>query len=187
MRGAKTSRSIIALCAIAIGIEAAAISVLSKEQSQEIKTVTYEPIPIMADYEWAAEECQIERTHDIQLLSQEDRDLMLRCAAAEGANQGEDGMWLIMSVIMNRVADEEFPDTIRDVIYQPHQFSVVSDGRIDKVEPTEAAEMALIRIEEGQIAPELIAFERKDCNVLDVYFMPAFTYKDHKFYTKKEK
>lgn len=94
-------------------------------------------------------------------------------------------MWLIMSVIMNRVADEEFPDTIRDVIYQPHQFSVVSDGRIDNVEPTEAAEMALIRIEEGQIAPELIAFERVDSNVLDVYFMPAFSYKDHRFYTKK--
>ena len=187
MEGKQLSKCMLAMAAIAIGVEAAAVSVLSKEQSQEIKTVTYEPIPIMADYGWAAEECQIERTHDIQLLTQEDRDLILRCAAAEGANQGEDGMWLIMSVIMNRVADEEFPDTIRDVIYQPHQFSVVSDGRIDLVEPTEAAEMALVRIEEGEIAPELIAFERVDSNVLDVYFMPAFTYKDHKFYTKKEK
>ena len=186
MEGKQLSKYMLAMAAFAIGVEAAAVSVLSKEQSQEIKTVTYEPIPIMVDFEWAADQGQMQRTNDIQLLTQEDRDLMLRCAAAEGANQGEDGMWLIMSVIMNRVADEEFPDTIRDVIYQPHQFSVVSDGRIDKVEPTEAAEMALIRIEEGQIAPELIAFERKDCNILDVYFMPAFTYKDHKFYTKKE-
>lgn len=187
MEGKQLSKCMLAMAAIAIGVEAAAVSVLSKEQSQEIKTVTYEPIPIMADFEWAADQGQMQWTNDIQLLTQEDRDLMLRCAAAEGANQGEDGMWLIMSVIMNRVADEEFPDTIREVIYQPHQFSVVSDGRIDNVEPTEAAEMALIRIEEGQIAPELIAFERVDSNVLDVYFMPAFEYKDHKFFTKKER
>ena len=72
----------LAMAAIAIGVEAAAISVLSFGQSQEIKTVTYEPIPIMADFEWAADQGQIQRTYDIQLLTQEDRDLMLRCAAA---------------------------------------------------------------------------------------------------------
>ena len=61
------SKFMLAMAAIAIGVEAAAVSVLSKEQSQEIKTVTYEPIPIMADFEWAADQGQISCS-GVQLL-----------------------------------------------------------------------------------------------------------------------
>ena len=127
----------------------------------------------------------IERTHDIQLLTKEDRDLVMRVATAEGANQGEDGMWLIMSVIMNRVEDPDYPDNIHDVIYQPYQFTSILDKRAEEAEPTEACEMAMVRIEEGEIAPELIAFDLKDAGILEKYFEVAFDYKDHRFFTKK--
>lgn len=118
-------------------------------------------------------------------LSENDRKLLLRIAQSEAGNQGPDGMWLVMSVVMNRVKSDEWPDTIREVINQTGQFSPISDGRFNKVEISEDAYEALARIEAGDIAESIIAFEVTESKVLDQYFAMAFDYKDHKFYTKK--
>ena len=48
------------------------------------------------------------RTHDVHVYTQEDADLIKRIALAEGETEGPDGMWLIMSVIVNRVNDPDF-------------------------------------------------------------------------------
>lgn len=118
-------------------------------------------------------------------LSENDRKLLLRIAQSEAGNQGPDGMWLVMSVVMNRVKSDEWPDTIREVINQTGQFSPISDGRFNKVEISEDAYEALARIEAGDIAQSIIAFEVQKSDVLDQYFAMAFEFKDHKFYTKK--
>jgi N-acetylmuramoyl-L-alanine amidase len=118
-------------------------------------------------------------------LSENDRKLLLRIAQSEAGNQGPDGMWLVMSVVMNRVKSDEWPDTIREVINQTGQFSPISDGRFNKVEISEDAYEALARIEAGDIAQSIIAFEVQGSEVLDQYFAMAFDYKDHKFYTRK--
>lgn len=118
-------------------------------------------------------------------LSENDRKLLLRIAQSEAGNQGPDGMWLVMSVVMNRVKSDEWPDTIREVINQTGQFSPISDGRFNKVEISEDAYEALARIEAGDIAESIIAFEVTESEVLDQYFAMAFDFKDHKFYTKK--
>ena len=111
--------------------------------------------------------------------------LLMRIAQAEGGTQGADGMWLIMSAVMNRVSDPEWPDNITDVIYQKNQFSPVSDGRLNKVELSTEVHTALARIEKGEIAPEIIGFEVKDSNELEKYFRAVFGYRDHVFYIKK--
>ncbi len=115
-------------------------------------------------------------------------------AVAEAEGEGEDGQWLVLSVVMNRVKSPEFPNTIHEVINQYmvakggrkiYQFSCVSDGRMAKAEPSEDTEKALERIKKGEIAPEVIAFEVTSSNVLDEWFEYAFTFKNHKFYTLK--
>lgn len=128
-------------------------------------------------------------------LTFEEAQLLMKLAQAEAGNQGPDGMWLVMSVVLNRVRDEIFPSSITDVIYQKartkkgnivHQFSSVADKRIEEqtVLSKEVHE-ALAKIESGDVAAEIIAFEVKDSTALDKYFNYAFTYKDHRFYTKK--
>ena len=184
MRG-RNSLLALTISAIFMSSEAAAISSISVESQEVVKTIEFEQMPDADIFALDADSGIVERTHDVQLMTLEDRDLMLRCAAAEGLNQGEDGQWMILSVIMNRVASDQFPDNVHDVIYQPHQFSVVTDGRIDTVEPQESTEMAMTRIEEGEIAPEVIAFEEKGSHILDKWFRFAFTFRDHDFYTKK--
>lgn len=118
----------------------------------------------------------------IELNIDEAQDL-LQIAFAEGGNQGEDGQWLIMSVILNRRASSEFPDSIHDVIYQSGQFYTKG---MTAAEPTADTHLALARIERGEVAPDIIAFESGKSIALDKYFNYAFSYRDHKFYTRKE-
>lgn len=117
----------------------------------------------------------------------EESQLLMHLAEAEAGNQGEDGMWLVMSVVMNRVNDPDWPDNITDVIYQKNQFSPVSDGRLNKVELSTEVHTALARIEKGEVAPEIIGFEVKDSNELEKYFRAVFGYRDHVFYVKKSR
>lgn len=128
-------------------------------------------------------------------LTDKEKLWMKKLAMAEAESEGEDGQWLVMSVVMNRVKDPDYPGSVMDVITQYrvkngvpiYQFSCVGDGRIDTAEPSLDCEAALERIEKGDIAPSLIAFERLDSDVLDQWFEYAFTYRNHKFYIKKQK
>ena len=106
----------------------------------------------------------------------------MEIASAEALNQGEDGMLLVMSVIINRVNSSEYPNTIHGVIHQSHQFYTKG---MKSAEITPEVHMALARLEMGNLYPELVAFERKDNNALDVYYSEAFTLGDHTFYTCK--
>ncbi|MCK8817705.1 cell wall hydrolase [Natroniella sulfidigena] len=60
-------------------------------------------------------------------------DLEWLARAVHGEARGEpyDGQVAVAAVILNRVQDDEFPDDIYDVIYQPGQFAAVDDGQIN--------------------------------------------------------
>lgn len=125
------------------------------------------------------------RTHDIQVYTDEEIDELCRIAQAEAGNQTEDGMFFVMSVVLNRVSSEDFPADIHSVIHQSGAFSAVKNGSFDRAVPSDECIKAYDRIASGDIAPEIIAFEAKSSDVLDQYFRWAFTHKGHKFYTKK--
>ena len=62
------------------------------------------------------------------------------------------------SVVMNRVADDRFPDTIPEVIEQPGQYSTAS--YLASVEPTqEAINVAVDLLENGSKLPADIIYQ----------------------------
>lgn len=125
-----------------------------------------------------------QRTHFEALdISYEDAQTLLKIATAEAGCEGSDGMWLVMSTIINRVNDPAFPDNIHDVVYQPYQYYTKGMGKTEI--PVEAHE-ALARIEMGDVAPQIVAFEKTTSKTLDQYFCSAFEYRDHQFYTLKK-
>lgn len=115
-------------------------------------------------------------------ISKSDADLLMKVASNEALNQGEIGIRLVMSVVLNRVNDPNFPDTVREVIFQPGQF--YTDG-LESAEITSEVKEALLEIECGGLDPQIIAFEKTDNNALDQYFSEAFVYRAHRFYTRK--
>ena len=120
---------------------------------------------------------QAKESHISKFTSSE-TELLLKVAQAEAGNQGPDGMWLVMSCIVNRVESSEFPDNLTDVVYQPYQFTTKFGSEISP-----EAHEALARIERGEIAPQIVAFETTKSNVLDEYYSSAFEYRDHRFFT----
>lgn len=128
---------------------------------------------------------QAQSAHDstVNEFTYDEAQLLMKVAEAEAGNQGEDGMWLVMSVIVNRVNDDTFPDNVTDVVMQKHQFATVSTGAIDKAEISADCHKALARIEMGEVAPEIVAFETTQSKKLEKYFFSAFEYRDHVFYT----
>ena len=43
------------------------------------------------------------------------------------------GQYAVAEVIMNRVEDDRYPDTVCGVVFQDHQFSFTHDGRPDRL------------------------------------------------------
>lgn len=70
-------------------------------------------------------------------LTPEEYVVLAHCVEAEAGNQDVYGRQLVVDVVFNRVDSADFPDNVIDVIYQEHQFAVVTDGRIDTVTPSE--------------------------------------------------
>ena len=65
-------------------------------------------------------------------------DLIALCTEAEAGNQDLEGKRLVVDVILNRVDDPDFPNTVREVITQRNQFETWSNGAINRVKPSES-------------------------------------------------
>lgn len=63
--------------------------------------------------------------------------LMASIIFCEAGNQSHEGQVAIGAVIMNRVRDGAFPDTVEEVVYQSGQFGPVATGWLDKVRSTD--------------------------------------------------
>lgn len=67
-----------------------------------------------------------------------DVNLLARCVSAEARGEPYVGQVAVAAVLLNRIADPAFPNTLADIIYQPLAFSSVADGQINMA-PTASA------------------------------------------------
>ena len=74
-------------------------------------------------------------------------DVQLIARAINGEARGEpyEGQVAIGAVILNRVKDSRFPNTIAGVIYQSGAFTAVADGQINQAMEDEATVMKAAR------------------------------------------
>ena len=70
--------------------------------------------------------------------SNSDLYLLAKCVYAEARGEPYTGQVAVAAVILNRVANPNFPNTISGVIYQPWAFTAVHDGQIS-LEPDQTA------------------------------------------------
>lgn len=65
-------------------------------------------------------------------LTEDEIALIALCAMTEAEGESEYGQRLVIDVILNRVDDPHFPDTVYDVIYQKNQFSGMYGERVKR-------------------------------------------------------
>lgn len=74
-------------------------------------------------------------------VSEQDIECLMRIVEAEAGCEDRTGKLLVANVVINRVKNASFPDTVTEVVYQRNskstQFSPVSNGRIDTVKISE--------------------------------------------------
>lgn len=83
---------------------------------------------------------------------------------------------LVASVVLNRIASPEFPNTMREVFYQRGQYQLAGTKYFEKLVPSESsAKEALYVLQYGSIAPKSVVFQAEFRQGSGVYkkFSPA--------------
>ena len=81
-------------------------------------------------------------------LSVEDATLLMQIARSEGGETLEGQLW-VMGVILNRLNNEQFPNTIKEIVSQTGQFEVYTSGGYLKADVNINSHLALAEIEKG--------------------------------------
>lgn len=71
-------------------------------------------------------------------LDKAEKELLARLVHAEAKGEPYAGKVAVANVVLNRMEHRQFPDTVREVIYQKNQFSPVQDGSIQNKPNQEA-------------------------------------------------
>ena len=72
----------------------------------------------------------------------------------EAGNQSFTGQVAVGAVVLNRMANEAYPDTMEEVIYQPGQFCPAGRGWLDRVRSTDGYTESAMQAAEAALAGE---------------------------------
>lgn len=126
-------------------------------------------------------------------VTQSEYDNLLRIVEAEAGGEDIIGKMLVANVILNRVEDEHFPNSINEVIFQSDngvtQFSPISDGRFYTVniskETVEAVNQVLQGEDNSQGALYFVArkaADQENMRWFDEELEWLFAYGGHEFF-----
>lgn len=138
-----------------------ALSVLLCEGNRVVEVTPY-PVSETAVIE-PPESSEVMETEFVSYYTytEEELDLLARLVYSEGGGESYSTKLRIASVVMNRVKDPYFPDTIRGVIYQKNQFAVTTykiNGviMIDRPADEESYRAAKEVLDYGSILPSTV-------------------------------
>lgn len=88
------------------------------------------------------------------VLSDSDKNILLRIVEAEATSEDTMGRMLVANVILNRVKSKKFPNTVEKVVFQSDggscQFSPIKDGRYYSVKVSQKTKTAVNRVLNGE-------------------------------------
>ncbi len=130
-----------------------------------------------------------EETSKAVSVTGEDYQVLLRIVQAEAGICDEKGRILVANVILNRVRSDEFPDTVRGVVYQRSQFSPVADGSIDTCKVTQETVSCVDRALSGEDYSQGALYfmnrrgsSRRNASWFDSHLTYLFSHDRHEFF-----
>lgn len=129
-------------------------------------------------------------------LSTSEKEILQRIVEAEATGEDIKGKMLVANVILNRVANDRFPDTVEKVVFQRNgstvQFSPIKDGRYWSVTVSKETKAAVARVLSGEDESKGALFfsarSRADASSMswfDRNLKWLFKYGGHEFYKFK--
>lgn len=96
---------------------------ISKEEEEEIRKLQEE--------ERMKRETQVKYRDEVA-YTEEELKLLACLVHSEAGDQSYEGKLAVANIVLNRVKSKQYPNTIKDVIYQPGQFTVAKNGSLAK-------------------------------------------------------
>lgn len=117
-------------------------------------------------------------------FTDEEIEILERITEAEAESEGLIGKILVVNVIMNRLKDDRFENSVKDIVFAKKQFQPIRDGRYKKVTVTNETKYAvsLVIDFDFSISDEILFFHALKSKGFSNY-TKLFTYKGHVFYT----
>ena len=159
-------KRIVAIVIIAISILfVVVLLVKSKDRQEQVQEVQRQEHQVeqveLPQVETVPDEIVLSRIQPMSDEYYECVEILARVIHAEESNEvnGEEASWCVAGVVLERVYDEDYPNTIEDVIYQRGQFECTWNGGMYREEPTDveweiSAEAMQLYLEGGRILPE---------------------------------
>ena len=126
-------------------------------------------------------------------MSDDEYYTLLQIVEAEATGGDVMSKMIVAGVVLNRVRDSHFPDSIYEVVWQKNQFQPTSDGRIYSCTITESTIEAVERVLQGEDYSQGALFffardsaEEQNVNWFDSSLVPVFEYGGHEYFTFKE-
>ena len=127
-------------------------------------------------------------TETPEYIRKDDDYMLLKMAMAEAEGEDTIGKALVIRTVLNRVQSDNFPDTIKDVIFQENQFTPTRNGRYDKVTPNDDCYIALEMVKDGWDESEGALYFERNTNKETWHsknLIKLFTHGNHTFYSEK--
>ena len=175
----KKSKEVLADCALAL-VAAAMVGtalgcvIVTKDECSLLRRQVGQAILEVSNIQTAQEEMyRLEMLEEQQAHVEENNrryaaelEVLAKCVEAEAGNQSIDVKRAVISVILNRVDDEDWPDTISEVIADPYEFATYWNGRMNEVEPSISTYEAISLEMETRSYPGLYYFDMDEDDYL---------------------
>ena len=170
-----------------------AIPKLEQQVNEDLARDTMtEKVKIRKANEDAIEEAVLVQ-NNITKLSKKDYNILTRIVEAEATDKDKKSKILVANVILNRVKNKEFPDSVEDVVFQnvngAVQFSPVADGRYYSVPIQESTKESVDRALAGEdyskgalYFVERALADSDNVSWFDRSLTRLFEYQGHEFY-----
>ena len=126
-------------------------------------------------------------------MSSDDYYTLLHIVEAEATGGDVTSKMMVAGVVLNRVRDARFPDTITEVVWQEDQFQPTSDGRIYSCSITDSTVEAVERVLQGEDCSQGALFfvarqsaESTNVSWFDSSLVKLFEYGGHEYFTFQE-
>ena len=84
------------------------------------------------------------------VITQEERELLEKLVEAEAGSEPYEGKIAVVNVVFNRVNSSYYPHSVKDVVFQPYQFTPAHNGKINSIQPRASSIKAVEEALEGK-------------------------------------
>lgn len=92
-------------------------------------------------------------------FTEKEKYMLAKIAMAEAEGCSIKAKELVIHTVLSRIESDRFPNTVEEVIFQKNQFTPISDGRWNKVEPNEECWQALENVLSSSESKDILFFE----------------------------